>query len=73
MAAFVLGNYGNSKEEAMYPTAIPLTPKVSRWWEPTVTRCGLHRASLPPVNAFWSLTMYGLPRTCWWLIPSTAT
>ncbi len=60
MAAFVLGNYGNSKEEAMYPT-YPTDAE----GKPLVgtNRYTLRFApgQLPPVNAFWSLTMYGLP------------
>ncbi len=60
MVAFVLGNYGNSKEEAMYPT-YPTDAE----GKPLVgtNRYTLRFApgQLPPVNAFWSLTMYGLP------------
>ncbi len=62
MAAAKFGIYGNSKQEAMYPVYAvdadghPLT--------------GSHTYSvrfapgeLPPVNAFWSLTMYELPQS----------
>jgi hypothetical protein len=57
----VLGIYGNSKEEANYPAYFtdaegkPLDGASKRYtvrFEP-----GL----LPPVNSFWSLTMYELP------------
>jgi len=61
MASAVLGIYGNSKEEANYPTYFtdaegkPLDGASSRYtvrFEPN---------RLPPVNSFWSLTMYELP------------
>jgi hypothetical protein len=60
MAAAVLGIWGNSKAEAMYPlyTADADGQLLN----------GAHRYTLrfapgrlPPVNAFWSLTMYELP------------
>ncbi len=60
MAAAELGIYGNSKHEAMYPiyTVDAGGQKLD----------GAHRYSvrfapgqLPPVHAFWSLTMYELP------------
>jgi hypothetical protein len=60
MVAAVLGIYGNTKEEAMYPTYY-----VDSAGEKLV---GAHRYTLrfapdkfPPVNAFWSLTMYEQP------------
>ena len=60
MTAAVLGLYGNSKQEAMYPFY-----GVDADGQPL---SGAHRYSLrfapgqlPPVHAFWSLTMYGLP------------
>ena len=60
MEAAVLGIYGNSKEEAMYPVySVDADGQMLE---------GSHRYSLrlapgqlPPVNAFWSLTMYELP------------
>jgi hypothetical protein len=61
MAAAVLGIYGNSKEEAMYPT----------YWVDSAGQKpdgANHRYTLRfapgrllPVNAFWSLTRYELP------------
>ena len=60
MAGAVLGIYGNSKAEAMYPAYF-----VDSKGKPL---SGANRYSLrfgpdalPPVNAFWSLTMYELP------------
>jgi hypothetical protein len=62
MAAAVLGIFGNSKQEAMYP-AYP----VDATGQPLsgADRYTLRFApgELPPVNAFWSLTMYGLPQS----------
>ena len=61
MASAVLGIYGNSKEEANYPAYFidsagkPLDGASNRYtvrFEP---------GKLPPVNSFWSLTMYELP------------
>jgi hypothetical protein len=62
MAAAVLGIYGNSKEEAVYPLY-----GVDQAGEPLsgVNKYALRfpPGQLPPVNAFWSLTMYGLPES----------
>jgi hypothetical protein len=62
MAAAVLGIYGNSEAEAMYPVfrtdaeGKPLTG---------ANRYTIHfaKGALPPVNAFWSATMYELPQS----------
>lgn len=62
MAAAVLGIYGNSKQEAMYPIyAIDSDGKKLDG----ANRYTIHFAAddLPPVNAFWSLTMYNLPQS----------
>jgi hypothetical protein len=60
MAAAVLGIYGNSKEEAMYP--VYAIDAGGQKLDGT-NRYTVHFApgELPPVNAFWSLTMYDLP------------
>jgi len=57
-----IGIYGNSKSEAMYP--IYWTDSKGQKLEGT-NRYTLHFApgEYPPVNAFWSLTMYGLPQS----------
>ncbi|MCC6411097.1 MAG: DUF1254 domain-containing protein [Saprospiraceae bacterium] len=60
MSAAVMGIFGNSKEEAMYPmytvdnTGAPLNGANSY----TVR---FAPGQLPPAHAFWSLTMYELP------------
>jgi hypothetical protein len=61
MGGAVLGIYGNSKNEAMYPmysmdeAGNPLDASKANY----VLRFG--KDQMPPVNAFWSLTMYNLP------------
>jgi len=62
MAAAVNGIYGNSKQEAMYPIysidaggeKLDGTKRYAVRFAPD---------QLPPVNAFWSLTMYELPES----------
>jgi hypothetical protein len=61
MAGAVLGIYGNSKAEAMYPAyAIDASGQKVDASKHNYT---LHfaKGQLPPVNAFWSVTMYELP------------
>ncbi|CAN5449490.1 DUF1254 domain-containing protein [soil metagenome] len=60
MAGAVLGIYGNSKDEAIYlgtasdSTGLPLVGTNTYTYR-------FESGQLPPVNAFWSLTMYELP------------
>jgi hypothetical protein len=60
MGAAVMGIFGNSKQEAMYPVyGVDADGKKLNG----ANLYTLHFAAreLPPVNAFWSLTMYELP------------
>ena len=59
-ASAVLGIYGNSKDEAIYPVYFVDAGKQKL---DGANRYTLRFApgQLPPVNAFWSLTMYELP------------
>ncbi|MFN5476270.1 MAG: DUF1254 domain-containing protein [Sphingobacteriales bacterium] len=60
MGAAIVGIYGNSRNEAMYPVYMvddqgkPLSGANSYVVE-------FPAGALPPVNAFWSLTMYEMP------------
>lgn len=60
MAGATLGIYGNTKEEAMYPmyTADANEQKMDGSHLYTIR---FAPGQLPPVNAFWSLTMYEMP------------
>jgi hypothetical protein len=62
MGAAVLGIYGNSKQEAMYPAYYVDAAKQKL---DGTNRYTLRFApgQLPPVNAFWSLTMYDEPQS----------
>lgn len=60
MAAAVLGIWGNSKQEAMYPVYAVDEAKQKLYGANRYT-VRFAPGQLPPVNAFWSLTMYGLP------------
>ena len=62
MAGAVLGIYGNTAAEAIYPSfandsaGAPLTGANNYTYQ-------FASDQLPPVNAFWSLTMYELPQS----------
>ena len=60
MSAAALGIYGNSKDEAIYPVyfidSAKKPPSGANRYE-----LRLAPGELPPVNAFWSLTLYELP------------
>ena len=62
MAGAVLGIYGNTAAEAIYPSftvdsaGAPLTGANNYTYR-------FDKDQLPPVNAFWSLTMYELPQS----------
>ncbi len=60
MSAAILGIYGNAKQEAIYPAYFVDAGKQKL---DGANRYTLRFApgQLPPVNAFWSLTMYELP------------
>lgn len=68
MAAAVLGIYGNSKAEAMYP--LYTLDDRHEQLNAATGRYTLRFApgALPPVNAFWSVTMYNLPESL--LVPN---
>jgi hypothetical protein len=62
MAAAVLGIYGNSKEEATYPMyAVDAAGQKLTGANKYTLRFA--PGQLPPVNAFWSLTMYKMPES----------
>lgn len=61
MGAAVLGIFGNSKQEAMYPVyALDAKGQKLNGADNNYT-LHFNADELPPVNAFWSLTMYELP------------
>jgi len=62
MAGAVLGIYGNSKEEALYPLyTVDSEGQALTGANNYTLRFG--PGQLPPVNAFWSLTMYKMPQS----------
>ncbi len=60
MSGAVLGIYGNSKDEAMYPVYFVDSSRQKLDGSHAYT-LRFAPGQLPPVNAFWSLTMYELP------------
>lgn len=60
MTGAVLGIYGNSKEESMYP-AYYVDASGQKLDGAHRYRLRFAPGQLPPVNAFWSLTMYEQP------------
>jgi hypothetical protein len=62
MIAAALGIYGNSKQEAMYPTYYVDEAKQKLTGANRYT-LRFAPGQLPPVNAFWSLTMYEEPQS----------
>ncbi len=60
MAAAVLGIYGNSKQEAMYPI-YGVDSKGQKLDGSKNYTLRFPPGQLPPANAFWSLTMYEMP------------
>ena len=62
MIAAALGIYGNSKQEAMYPTYYVDESKQKLTGANRYT-LRFAPGQLPPVNAFWSLTMYDEPQS----------
>jgi hypothetical protein len=60
MAAAVLGIYGNSKQEAIYPVYF-IDSEHQKLDGANRYTLRFAPGQLPPVNAFWSLTLYQLP------------
>lgn len=60
MSSAALGIYGNSKEEALYPAYFVDADNKPLDGSGSYT-LRFAPGELPPVNAFWSLTMYELP------------
>jgi len=61
MTAAIVGIYGNSKAEAMYP--LYTVDSTNEKLDAAVNKYTLHfePGKLPPVHAFWSVTMYNMP------------
>lgn len=61
LAAVVLGIYGNSKEEEMYPVLRAAPAGQLNGGNRYTVRFA--PGQLPPVNAYWPMTMYDLPNS----------
>ena len=61
MGAAVLGIFGNSEQEAMYPVYTVDGKGEKLNGADNNYTVHFNADELPPVNAFWSLTMYELP------------
>lgn len=61
MAAAVEGIYGNSKDEAIYPVYFVDSSGAALDGSGGKYTITFAKDQLPPVNAFWSVTMYDLP------------
>src|SRR5512137_435163 len=61
MAGAVLGIYGLSKEEAIYPAYFVDSAGAKLDGSTNAYALRFAPGGLPPVNAFWSLTLYELP------------
>jgi hypothetical protein len=57
-----IGIYGNSKQEAMYPV-YRIDSEGQKLSGANLYSLRFASDELPPVNAFWSLTMYDLPQS----------
>ena len=62
MAGAVIGIYANSNEEAMYPVLSTDSNGAALTGSDRYTLT-FPAGQLPPVNAFWSVTMYKLPES----------
>src|SRR5881392_4012422 len=62
MAAAVMGIYGNSKAEAMYPV-YGVDSDGKKLDGANLYTLRFAPGQLPPVHGFWSLTMYNLPQS----------
>ena len=58
-----IGIYGNAKQEAMYPV-LAVDSKGEKLTGANKYTLRFAPGELPPVNAFWSTTMYELPQAC---------
>lgn len=62
MAAAIVGIFGNSKAEAMYPIYTVDAQEAALDGSKHRYSLRFPPGNLPPVNAFWSVTMYSVPK-----------